>query len=109
MKRLGWLLALVFCCAVDFANPLAAASHEAMESAEEAIHLAGQRRLSRPGVPDRRPPRVGLDRAIDRASRPGAMGPSARVRTPRAAARKVPPPPSASLAAPAVADDPDAH
>jgi hypothetical protein len=107
MKRLRWLLAFVFFCAVDFANPLAAAPHETQESVEEAIHLAGHRRLARVQVPDRRASRAALERGVP-GVRPGAGARAVR-RGLRAQAPKVPPPVSDSLSSPAPADDPDAH
>jgi hypothetical protein len=109
MKRLRWLLAFVFFCAVDFANPLAAAPHETSESMEEGVHVAGHRRVSRVETPDRRAPRVVLGRATDAGPRAGTRAAANQHRGARTPARKVPPPVTDSLSSSAPADDPDAH
>jgi hypothetical protein len=108
MKRLRWLLAFVFFCAVDFANPLAAAPHETFESMEEGSHLAGHRRVARAEALDRRASRVVLGQGAERRARAGARV-SNHHRGARAPARKVPPPLADSRSSSAPADDPDAH
>ena len=110
MKRLRWLLAFALFCAVAVANPLAAAPHEASESAEEMVHLAGHRRVARVQAPDRDASPTATHRGVEQVVRRGAGAPGARVRTARAQTRKVPPRPGAlSASSSTSADDPDAH
>jgi hypothetical protein len=81
MRSLRWALILLFCAAVDFANPLAAMALESHESAEEAVHLGGQRRTARLAAVVRHPSAVRPDDAVRAAHRRSHLRTGSRPRT----------------------------